>query len=229
MGTSEDIGKHLFYSIWVLMIVQILSTVGSGLLAGIYPDILIGIQVAFDCALALFAIGILRSGNENKTIKYWLPTGILLLIAPAVDIILIILSYIYRGEQWSLTPFIYIRLGFLIVYYLIILIAFFLSKFFIDSLLEHNQVNKKSDLLVFIGYIVILMPALTTWFHDYFYPRVLETWLINLAFGLYLLSAFLVLLGFFQMASNFNMLKSKEALEKFRKETSLMLEDEKVH
>ena len=116
MRIEEDIAKHLFYSAWILLFLQMGKVIGSTLLAALYPYILNIIDAAYDCALILFSIGLLRLGLTVEGIRFWKTSSLILMAASAVDIITLILSYIFKGEEWVYSPLIYIRLPLFLSY-----------------------------------------------------------------------------------------------------------------
>ncbi len=210
MDTSGDIVKHLFYSAWTMVLLQSIITISNTLLGPQYPNLPLILSVAFDCVIILFAIGILRAGRENKEFKLWLPTSLVFLVSATFDIIVVILYYILGREQiWDLSPIIFVRLVLLIVFYVSLVAAFTLNKFFFDDLLDKNNINTKSDFLVPIGFLVLSIPSVLSWYSVYVYPQTLPVWLQNTAFALFLLAQFGIILGLFQLTNTLNLLRRK--------------------
>ena len=133
MDTSEDIVKHLFYAAWTMVLIQSIITISSTMLADSYPNLPLILSVAFDCVIILFAIGIIRAGIENRELKFWLPTSIILLVSAISDIGEVILFYILGTEEtWNSSPVIFVRLALIIVFYVTLVAAFTLNRFFFD-------------------------------------------------------------------------------------------------
>jgi len=223
MDTSNDIVKHLFYSTWIMVLLQSIITVSNSLLAPYYQNLPLILAIAFDCVIVLFAIGILRAGREKKDLKLWLPTSILLLVSAASDVIVIILYYILGREQiWDLSPIIFVRLALLIVFYITLVVAFTLNKYFFDDLLNKNEINRKIDFLLPIGFFVLFVPAVLSWYSVYLLPQQFPVWLQNTAFALFLLAQFAIVLSLFQLTSTLNLLRRKNI---HRQEKSVNLEE----
>ena len=228
MYTSNDIVKHLFYSAWTMVLLQSIITVSSTLLGPLYPNLPLILSVAFDCVIILFAIGILRSGRENQELKLWLPTSLVFLVSAAFDISVVILYYILGREQiWDLSPIIFVRLALLIAFYVTLVIAFTLNKFFFDDLLDKNNINRKSDFLIPIGFLVLFVLSVLSWYSVYIFPQLLPNWLQNTAFALFLFAQFAIILGLFQLTSTLNLLRRKN-IQRQEKSIELKEEEEKI-
>jgi len=224
MDTSKDIVKHLFYSTWTMILIQSIITLSSTMLALQYQNLPLILSVAFDCIIILFAIGILRSGRENRDFKFWLPTSILFMISALSDIVFVILIYILGAEEiWDSSLVIFVRLSFHIVFYVLVVVAFTLNKYFFDDLLDKNDIDRKSDFLLPIGFLVLFIPSVLSWYKVYIFPQPLPSWLEITALVLFLFAQFIIILGFFQLTSTLNLLRRKEIQ---RKEESLELEEE---
>lgn len=222
MDTSNDIVKHLFYSAWIMVLLQSIITVSSTLLGPLYPNLPLILSVAFDCVIILFAIGVLRSGRENQELKLWLPTSLVFLVSAAFDISVVILYYSLGREQiWDLSPIIFVRLALLIAFYVTLVIAFTLNKFFFDDLLDKNNINRKSDFLIPIGFLVLFVLSVLSWYSVYIFPQLLPNWLQNAAFALFLFAQFAIILGLFQLTSTLNLLRRKNIQ---RQETAVVVE-----
>ncbi|MCK4897020.1 MAG: hypothetical protein KAS47_09430, partial [Candidatus Heimdallarchaeota archaeon] len=210
MDTSNDIVKHLFYSAWTMVLLQTIITVSSTLLGPSYPNLPLILSVAFDCVIVLFAIGILRAGRENQELKLWLPSSLAFLVSATADIIVVILYYSLGREQiWDLSPVIFVRLALLIVFNVSLVAAFTLNKFFFDDLLDKNDINRKSDFLVPIGFLVLFIPSVLSWYSVYVSPQLLPNWLQTAAFVIFLFAQFAIILGLFQLTSTLNLLRRK--------------------
>ena len=81
MNDLKDITKHLFYSAWILTIIQVIRVAATSRLIGMdFPVLVLISDVAFDCALILFGIGLIRLGSALKDYKKWLIAPIFLFI-----------------------------------------------------------------------------------------------------------------------------------------------------
>ncbi|MBY8999765.1 MAG: hypothetical protein KGD64_02520 [Candidatus Heimdallarchaeota archaeon] len=215
METSKDIIQHLFYSTWLLVLIQIINMVSVALLAQSYPNLLTILGIAFDCIIILFAIGILRVGNENRNVKMWLLAGIFLILSAVADLTVVILFYTIGGEQaWKLSPVIFVRFALLIIYHLVLVSAFSLNKFFFDSLLVENNVQKKADFLIPIGFLILSIPAVIGWYSVYIYPQIISQGALITALSLFLLAQFVLILGLFQLSSNIHLIRRISAVAK---------------
>jgi len=199
MKVSEDIAKHLFYTTWVLMILQMIKVLNITFL-GVYVPLLINIiDAAFDCTLILLAIGIIRLGKELEDIKKWMISSIALIFAGGVDITTLILSYAYPYESWILAPFLYIRLVLLLCFLVALPIAFLYIKFHIDDLAKMNIIPREGRLFIPAGYFLQIYPYLVPWITDYMNPKILPPIVSNLGLFFVLISAFLIILGFLEL------------------------------
>ncbi len=199
MNVSEDVAKHLFYSTWFLMILQMIKVLNTTFL-GIFVPLLVNIvDAAFDCALILLAIGIIRLGKEKDNIKGWIVSSIALIFAGGVDIITLILSYSYPYESWILAPFLYIRLALLICFLVALPIAFTYLKFHIDDLEKMKIISRKGRFFIPAGYLLQIYPYLIPWIGDYMNPKILPPIVSNLGLFFILISAFLIIVGFLEL------------------------------
>jgi len=223
MDTSNDIVKHLFYSAWTMVLLQSIITISNTLLGSLYSNLPLILSIAFDCVIVLFAIGILRAGRENKEFKLWLPASLVFLVSAASDITVVILYYILGREQiWDLSPIIFVRLALLIVFYVSLVVAFTLNKFFFDDLLDKYNINRKSDFIVPIGFLALSIPGVLSWYSVYVSPQILPIWLQNTALAIFLIAQFGIILGLFQLTSTLNLLRRKNIQQQ---EKSVELEE----
>ncbi|MFW9852947.1 MAG: hypothetical protein ACFFDS_08390, partial [Candidatus Thorarchaeota archaeon] len=204
MKVSEDVAKHLFYTTWVLMVLQMIKVLNITFL-GVYVPLLVNIvDAAFDCALILFAIGIIRLGKEIENIRKWMVTSIALIFAGGVDITTLILSYIFGSignlsGYWILAPLLYVRLVLLICFLVALPIAFMYIKFHIDDLEKLNIIPRKGRLFIPAGYFLQIFPYLIPWIGDYMNPKTLPPIVSNLGLFFILISAFLIIVGFLEL------------------------------
>jgi hypothetical protein len=199
MKVSEDVAKHLFYTTWVLMVLQMLKVLNTTFL-GVYVRPLVSIvDVAFDCTLILLAIGIIRLGKEIENIKKWMVSSIALIVAGGVDIITLILSYSLPDDFLISAYFLYIRLILLIFYLVTLPIAFTYIKFHIDDLEGMNIIPRQGRFFIPAGYLLQIFPYLIPWIADYMNPKILHPVVTNLGLFFILVSAFLIIVGFLEL------------------------------
>ncbi len=227
MDTSKDIAKHLFYATWTMVLIQTIITISNTTpLAVSYPNLPLILSVAFDCVILLFVIGIIRAGRENRELKFWLLISIMFLVSAISDICITILYYILGTEEiWNSSPVIFVRLALIIVFYVTLVASFTLNKFFFDDLLDKNDINRKSEFLLPIGFLVLFFPSVLSWYSEYIYPQQLQlpSWLAFTILALILFAQFMIILGLFQLASTLNLLRRKDIQ---RQDKSLELEEE---
>jgi len=216
LSDRTDITKHLVYSAWILTIIQMLKVAGSYIFINYLLESVLIIDAAFDFALILFSIGLIRLGRSlSEDIKWKLPSSFLI-IASFIDIIAIILAYVNIKAGWSTSPFIYVRLAFVVVYFLVLATGFTLLKFTIDSLFKNDYLPRKGQWYIPIGILILLAPAIINWYSVLINPLVLYAWIENVSLILFLFAAFLIILGFFGLSSTMNMFQSgKYAMEDY--------------
>ena len=220
MEIPRDISNHLFYTAWVLLLLQMGKILGS---AFYYDLVIIIIDIAFDCALILFGIGIIRIGKENNQLTHWKISSILIFSASFVDIVTIILSFIFVDENWSFKPLIIIRLVLLLVYLILLVVGFAYIKLLLDSMENINIINRKGRFLISIGYIIQFYPYLAAWTNDWVFPRVLPASIENTALVVFLLASFALILGFLELVFTLKILR-----EGFIQENGSELEEKEV-
>ena len=212
MSERLDIAKHLVYSAWILTIIQMLRVAGGFLLSGYFIDIVAIFDAAFDCALILFSIGLIRLGKSIEGIKYWILSACLLCSAAIIDIIAIIISYSNLANNWDIPPLLYVRLVILIFYYVILVSGFLVLKFTIDSLYKNNYIPRKGQWYIPVGIAVYFIPTIINWYSLVVYPNELYNWIQNVSLSLFFFAAFLIILGFFGLSVTMNMFRSGEYL-----------------
>ncbi len=224
MKISEDISKHIFYSVWLLMFLQMGKVIGGTLIPLDYIFILNIIDAAYDCVLILFAIGLIRLGIEVVELRRWKISSIILIIAAAVDITTLSLSYIYSDENWHFSPLIFIRLVLFLTYLLLLIFGFGLMKIHIDSLFSMNLVNQRGNFYISSGFILLIIPYIITWYGDYLYIKPVQAWVFNLGLFFFLLAAFLVIIGFLNLATNMRNLGREKIIINESEEHSNLVE-----
>jgi len=202
-----DIAKHLVYSAWLLTIIQMLR-VASNLLFAEYNLIIVAIiDAAFDFSLILFSIGLIRLGKSLKKIEKWKLASIFLIASSVIEIIGIILSYVNIKVGWNTKPFIYVNLVILVTYYLVIIVGFIYLKFTLDSLHKNDYIPRKGQWYIPFGMVVLLASSIINWCNILVYPSTLDLWILNISLTLFLFAAFIIILGFFGLASITNMVQ----------------------
>jgi len=226
MKIEEDISKHLFYSAWLLLFLQMGKVIGSTLLAALYPYILNIIDAAYDCALILFSIGLLRLGLEVQGLRFWKTSSLILISAAVVDITTLILSYIFRGDDWYFSPLIFVRLPLILSYLILLTVGFVLIKFLTDDLFKQNIVNQKGKLYLSAGFALLLTPYVITWYADYLLIQNIQYWIYNLGLFFFLLASFLVIIGYLQLGSSMKMMGAEKVFVDIEEETKLQSSDD---
>ena len=204
MELTVDISKHLFYASWIVLIMQMFRIIGSFFL---YYEIGLVIDVAFNCALILFSIGIIRLGKEIKSIRNWKISSISIIIAASVDILTLVLSYVFVDENWSLSPLIFIRLVLLIVVLICLIVGFAHLKIVIDGMEEIRLVNRKGRFFVSVGYLTQFFPAIVVWSVDRIYPDSMLAIIETIAIIVFLLASFALILGYLEIAFTMKILR----------------------
>ncbi|MHA1219746.1 MAG: hypothetical protein ACTSSN_13605 [Candidatus Heimdallarchaeaceae archaeon] len=207
MSDRIDIAKHLVYSAWLLTIIQMLRVASNLLFAEYSLAIVVIIDAAFDFTLILFSIGLIRLGKSLRKIEKWKLASILLITSAVIEIVGIILSYVSTKDGWNTKPFIYFNLVFLIIYYLVITVGFIFLKFTLDSLHKNDYIPRKGQWYIPLGMVILLAPSIINWYNVLIYPSALDLWILNLSLSFFLLAAFLIILGFFGLASITNMIQ----------------------
>jgi hypothetical protein len=198
----------------MLTILQMLKVAGSYIFVNYLLEAVLIVDAAFDFALILFAIGLIRLGRSLKEdIKWKLPSGVLI-SSSIIDIIAIILAYVNVKAGWSLYPFIYVRLILITVYFSVLALGFLLLRTSINSLYNNGYLPRKGQWYIPLGIVILLAPAIINWYSLLIYPVVLYAWIQNVSLILFLFAAFLLILGFFGLSSTMNMFKAgKYSLE----------------
>ncbi|NPD87641.1 MAG: hypothetical protein HGN29_02890 [Asgard group archaeon] len=222
MEISRDISNHLFYTAWVLLILQMGKILGSAFYHDIFLVVVI-IDIAFDCALILFGIGLTRIGKENAQLTHWKISTVLIFGASIVDIVTIILSFIFIDENWITQSLILIRLVLLLVYLILLLFGFAYIKLLIDSMEKINVINRKGRFLISIGYLIQFYPYLAAWSKDWVFPRTLPVSIENTALVVFLLASFALILGYLELVFTLKILR-----EGFIQEDGIEMEEKEV-
>jgi hypothetical protein len=217
MEISRDISNHLFYTAWVLLLLQMGKILGSAFL---YDLLFIIIDIAFDCALILFAIGLIRAGRENTQITHWKITSFFIFSAAFIDILTIILSFLYLDDNWKLRPIMIARLVLLLIYLISLVIGFAYLKLLLDSMEHSNLINRSGRFLISAGFIFLFYPILIAWTSDWVFPQFIPTSLGNTALAIFLLASFVLILGFLELVFTLKILR-----DGFVKEEVLLIEE----
>ncbi len=210
MSERSDITKHLVYSAWILTILQMLKVAGSYIFGKYAIELVLVVDAAFDFALILFSIGLIRLGlSLSENIKWKLPS-IFLISSSLIDIVALILAYINLKASWNMKPFIYVRLSFIVTYFIVLAVGFIFLRNTINSLFNNSYLPRKGQWYIPAGIIVLLAPAIINWYSVLIYPLVLYAWIENVSLILFLFAAFLIILGFFGLSSTLNMFNSEK-------------------
>ena len=218
MKINEDVTKHLFYSAWILLFLQMGKVIGSTILTLYYPNILNIIDAAYNCALILFSIGLLRLGLEVEGLRFWKASSMVLIAAALVDITTLILSYIFRGDAWFYSPLIFVRLPLILSYLIFLTVGYTLVKFLIDELFKQNIVNQKGKFSLSVGFTLLLIPYIISWYGDYLLIQSVQHWIYNLGLFFFLLASFLVIIGYMQLGTSMKMMGADKVFVEVEKE-----------
>lgn len=212
MEIPKDISNHLFYTGWVLLVLQMGKILGSTFIYGLFSII---IDIAFDCALLLFGIGLIRIGLENSQITHWKISSIFIFSAAFFDIIMKILSFIFIDENWRLKSIIIIRLILTLLHLVALVFGFAYMKLFTDSLENLNIINRRGRFLISVGYIIQFYPYLAAWSVDWIYPKALHASIENTALVVFLIAAFVLIIGYLELVFTMKILRDGFVQEDF--------------
>lgn len=204
MKLPADVKKHLFYSSWALMILQMILVATSTT----FIDISQVVTIAYNCALILFAIGLLRM-NSHIDFKFWKYTAFLLIVAPLIDLVHTILYFIFE-EQWQTYTFLTIRIVFIIITLVLIATAFIGVKKIIDTLFSLKITGRSGKFYLSFGNLLLLFPYIVGWYADYIYPMNIESWLQTSSFIIFLLSTFFIILGYLDLGFTLKSLRDED-------------------
>ncbi len=232
MRIDEDISKHLFYSAWILLVLQMGKVIGSTLLGALYPSLINIVDAAYDCALILFSIGLLRLGLEVEGLRFWKTSSIVLISAAFVDITTLILSYVFSGDEWFFSPLIFVRLPLILSYLILLALGYTFIKFLIDDLFKQNIVNQKGKFYLSVGFILLLVPYIVSWYSDYLQLETVQHWIYNLGLFFFLLASFMAIIGYMQLGSAMKMMSAEKLFvdteEETKQQVSYKTEEEKT-
>ena len=207
MTNLNDITKHLFYSAWVLTIVQIIRVTAVTLIATDFPQMTLIADIAFDCSLTLFGIGLLRLRRTLNLVKNWMITPILFFISAVLDILNIILTSTSVGDKWSSEPLVFLNLAVLLSTFLALIVGFVFLKFNIDYLKEREFIERKGQYYLPLGFSIHLIPSIIGWYGGYIGVTNVQIWQENLSLFVYLFATFLIILGFLGLSSTMKLLQ----------------------
>lgn len=210
MELPADIKKHLFYSSWALMILQMLLVATSTIPIDSTLLIVISqvVTIAYNCAIILFAIGLLRM-NSHIDFKFWKYTSFLLIVASLIDLVHTILFFIFE-EQWTTYSFLIVRIVFIITTLVLIATAFVGVKKIIDTLYSLKITGRGGKFYLSFGNLLLLFPYIVGWYADYISPRYTESWLQQSSFFIFLLSTFFIILGYLDLGFTLKSLRDED-------------------
>jgi len=205
LNDLKDITKHLFYSAWILTIVQMIRVAAVTIIAVDFQGMTLIADVAFDCALILFGIGLIRLGKKLENYSKWIIAPVLLFISAGLDILNIIFTYTNLKASWTTEPLVFLNLSILICHSLVLVTAFLFLKFNIDNLERNEIIERKGQYFLALGFLVNLVPSIFGWYGGY--KGITVLWQENFAFYVYLFATFLIILGFLGLASTMKILQ----------------------
>ncbi len=207
MNDLKDITRHLFYSAWILTIVQMIRVAAVTVIAVDFPEMILIADVAFDCALILFGIGLIRLGKELENYKRWIIAPILMFTSAGLDILNIIFTWSSFRASWTTDPLVFLNLSILVCHSIILVAGFLFLKLNIDNLAKNQYIQRKGQYFLTLGFLVNMAPSIFGWYGQYVGETAYQLWQKNLAFYLYLFATFLILLGFLGLASTMKLLQ----------------------
>lgn len=226
MDIPRDISNHLFYTGWLLLLLHMGKILGSTFY---YEYFSVIVDIAFDCSLILFGIGLIRIGLENTQITHWKISCSFIFSAAFLDLILVILSFAFSNDSLILKKLIIIRLVIIILYLLALIFGFAYLKLFIDSLENLSIINRKGRFLISVGYIIQFYPYLVAWSSDWIKPQLLNASIENTALIVFLIAAFVLILGYLDIAFIMKILREgfvKEEIDENIHETEIKIKKE---
>ncbi|MCE7742940.1 MAG: hypothetical protein GOP50_10835 [Candidatus Heimdallarchaeota archaeon] len=207
MNDLKDITKHLFYSAWILTIVQMIRVAAVTIIAVDFQEMTLIADVAFDCALVLFGIGLIRLGRELENYSKWIIAPVLLFTSAGLDILNIIFTYTNLRASWTTEPLVFLNLSILVCQAVVLVTAFIFLKINIDNLAKNEIIERKGQYFLALGFLVYLVPSIIGWYGSYVGETSFQLWQENLAFYVYLFATFLILLGFLGLTSTMKILQ----------------------
>ncbi len=189
------------------MILQMIRVAVTTIVNIDFQGIILIADAAFDCALILFGIGMIRLGKSQDTISNWLVAPILLFISAGLDILNIIFTSTKFGDRWSSEPLVFVNLTILIGTFLVLVVGFIFLKFIIDSLEKKEYIERKGQYYLPLGFLIYLIPSILGWYGGYIGEGNELIWQENLALFVYLFATFLIILGFLGLTSTMKLLQ----------------------
>lgn len=201
MNNLTDVTKHLFYSAWILVSIEMIRV--GGVIITSFELLLPIADIAFDCALILFGIGILRLGYSLDYKSKWLVAPILFFISAFLDVTSVIIHLTNFEASWQTEPLVYLNLTIVVVQTIILVIGFLFLKLNIDYLAENNIIERKGQYYLTVGFLLNLIPSIIGWYEDF----TGDLSYLNLALILYIIAVFFILLGFLGLTSTMTLLQ----------------------
>lgn len=210
MISDEDLAKHLYYSFFGLLIANLALIVGQT----ISEVFVIVIAIIIDMLFVLLGIAFLRLRNEfkkeNHNRKSTLLVSVLLFISAGIEIIQINLSLIPKiGASLATPPLSIVNLGFNVIYYLNLTIAYLYIRKITNDLHEKGEMAFVVNPFVSIGYGILTIVMIFIWIISHGNGQIL---LENITFFLNLVARFFIILGYYRLVSIFR-LKYQQIIE----------------
>lgn len=204
-----DIGKHIFYTSWAVILI-------NGLLMGlsiILSDYLYLFAISYDVILAILAWGIFRLRElQAKKSSIYTIVG-LIGYASIIDLLQAILSKTVSDLAWNAPLLSGLRLFLIISHLCALSAAFILLKLTYDDLYDKQVSKKRMNWFIAIGYFLLLFPYIVSWYADVNADWVGYATFNYLAMFVYLVSIVLIMLGFVDLAMILLIKGSKEEYE----------------
>lgn len=191
MENKIDIGKHIFYASWAIILVFGILTVSSV----IFYDYVYLFTISYDITLLILAWGIYRLKELGAKKNKILVIILLIVYAVVVDLIQTIVAKTVSELTWS-SPFIGgLRLFWLISHLLALAAAFALIKIIYDDLFEKQITKKRITWFTAVGYFLLLYPYIVAWHTDINPSWIGSAFFSNLAIFTYMFSVIFIILG----------------------------------
>ncbi|MHA1685530.1 MAG: hypothetical protein ACTSYD_03880 [Candidatus Heimdallarchaeaceae archaeon] len=191
MENKIDIGKHIFYTSWAIILVLGILTVSSVT----FYDYLYLFTISYDITLLILSWGIYRLRELGAKKNKILVIILLIVYAVVVDLIQTIVAKTVSELTWSSPLMGGLRLFWLISHLLALTAAFALIKIIYDDLFEKQVTKKRMTWFTAVGYFLLLYPYIVAWYTDINPGWMENAFFTNLAIFMYMFSVIFIILG----------------------------------
>jgi hypothetical protein len=143
----------------------------------------------------------------------------------------VILSFVFDNDSLILKPLILIRLVLILLFLIALVFGFAYVKLLTDSLENLNIINRKGRFLISVGYIILFYPYLAAWSSGWIYPKLLHASIENTALVVFLIAAFVLILGFMELTFTMKILREgfvQEDIEESNNKNGIDIEMKKT-